>query len=116
MCLRNISIKDEPVDYTDNIESSEVMIESEERTIVDVDPMNLSEAIAERCSEDDQEVVKVTSNGDDVGLSDKWKNWIRTYPWLLRRTEDKRLGFCLYCGKNLNVESACSLQRHDFDR
>nr|XP_036217031.1 protein suppressor of variegation 3-7 [Bactrocera oleae]XP_036217032.1 protein suppressor of variegation 3-7 [Bactrocera oleae] len=113
VCLRNISIKDEPVDYTDNIESSEVMIESEERTIVDVDPMNLLEAIAERCSEDDQEVVKVTSNGEDVGLSDKWKNWIRTYHWLLRRTEDKRLGFCLYCGKNLNVESACSLQRHD---
>lgn len=113
MCSRNISIKDEPVDYIDDIESTEIMIESEERTIVDVDPMNLLEAIAERCSEDDQEVVNVTPNGDDTGISDKWKNWIKTYPWLLRRTEGKRLGFCLYCGKNLNVESVCSLQRHD---
>lgn len=113
VCLRNISIKDEPVDYIDNIESSEIMIESDEHTIVDVDPMNLLEAIAERSSVDDQEVISVTPIVDDAATIDKWKNWIKTYPWLLRRTDGKRLGFCLYCAKNLNVESACSLQKHD---
>ncbi|XP_036323515.1 protein suppressor of variegation 3-7 isoform X4 [Rhagoletis pomonella] len=112
VCLRNVNIKDEPDDYVENIESMEGAVEPEERTIVDVDPMNLLEPVSERASDDDQDKANVATNGDDEGTTDKWQNWIKTYPWLLR-SSGKRVGFCLYCGKNLSVEGIYSLQRHD---
>ncbi|CAD6993920.1 unnamed protein product [Ceratitis capitata] len=113
VCSRNVHIKDEPDDYTENMENIDVLADSDEHTIVDVDPMNLLEALAERSSDDGQDQANVTTTSDDGGTIDKWQAWIKTYPWLLRRPEGKRLGFCLYCGKNMTVEGAYYLQRHD---
>ncbi|XP_053946457.1 protein suppressor of variegation 3-7 isoform X1 [Anastrepha ludens] len=112
VCLRNVNIKDEPVDYPENIETMEVTFQADEATIVEVDPMNLLEPVAERCSDEEQDQMNVTANGNDEGTVEKWQNWMRTFPWLLHRS-GKRLGFCLYCGKNLTVEGTSYLQRHD---
>ncbi|XP_067617439.1 protein suppressor of variegation 3-7 [Eurosta solidaginis] len=111
--LKNVNIKDEPIDYLENMDSMDGEVVSENNT-VDVDPMNLLEIVAQRCSDDEHELTRSSVNVEGAeGNVDKWSQWIKTFPWLLRRAEGKRLGFCLYCGKNMNVEGPFNLERHN---